>query len=312
MKKTKKHNQKGGKNKSIKYKYLITKNNFKNKNKNIPFICSPRQEQNNFTCFSKKALKKIIEQYNSNNNDKISVKESMNKHELWNNINNKLKSKCDTEYCWIKQRFLNTSSKSLNKYFKPKKPKKWSKNKNEWLTTIDIEDVLNQYEKKFPEFYFVGAVPIDFDKKLSLGECVINELCNISLKSLLNKNKNKIGVVFNLDKHDEPGSHWVSFFVDLTKDEIYYFDSYGVDEPQEVTELMNRLKEQGNKLGRNIKLFTNQTRHQFKNSECGIYSINFIVRLLEGENYKDISNNIIKDDEIERFRNIFFIDDEIN
>ena len=36
----------------------------------------------------------------------------------------------------------------------------------------------------------------------------------------------------------------------------------------------------------------NQTRHQFKNSECGVYSINFILRLLKGETFEFICDNI--------------------
>ena len=35
----------------------------------------------------------------------------------------------------------------------------------------------------------------------------------------------QIGIVFNLDKHDQEGSHWVSMFIDLKRDGIYYFDS---------------------------------------------------------------------------------------
>ena len=32
--------------------------------------------------------------------------------------------------------------------------------------------------------------------------------------------------MFNLDNHDEDGSHWVSFFCDFDRNAIYYFDSY--------------------------------------------------------------------------------------
>ena len=46
--------------------------------------------------------------------------------------------------------------------------------------------------------------------------------------------------------------------------------AYGFEEPKEVTILMNRLKEQGKHLGKDIELHTNKVRHQYKNSECGI------------------------------------------
>ena len=31
----------------------------------------------------------------------------------------------------------------------------------------------------------------------------------------MNNGKHKIGSVFNLDDHDEPGSHWVSLYMEL-------------------------------------------------------------------------------------------------
>ena len=39
----------------------------------------------------------------------------------------------------------------------------------------------------------------------------------------------------------------------------------------------------------------NNVQHQFKNSECGVYSINFVIRLAQGETFNDIVNNITKD-----------------
>ena len=37
---------------------------------------------------------------------------------------------------------------------------------------------------------------------------------------------NKIGVIFNLDKHDQSGSHWVAMFIDLENKFFFYFDSF--------------------------------------------------------------------------------------
>jgi hypothetical protein len=50
----------------------------------------------------------------------------------------------------------------------------------------------------------------------------------------------------------------------------------------------------------------NKTRNQFKNSECGVYSINFILEMLNGKTFDDIENNPIPDDDINKLRtNIF-------
>jgi hypothetical protein len=50
----------------------------------------------------------------------------------------------------------------------------------------------------------------------------------------------------------------------------------------------------------------NNIRHQFKHSECGVYSINFILRLLKGETFDHICKNITSDDEINECRPVYF------
>ena len=269
--------------------------------------CSPRTN-NSFTCFNKNALLNIIKSWNNNYyNDKISYSKYDGTSQLWSKLDKKFKKVCNEEYCWVEQKFVDKNNTDIKKSFRPKRPKKWKENKNEWLTTSDIEKVLKQYQNKYDKFVFIGPVPIDFDKEFGPGQCVINELCNINLKRLLQKGKTKIGIVFNLDPHDKPGSHWVSFFADFDKNGLYYFDSYGISEPNEVRILMERLKEQAKGLNKDMTIKVNNTRHQFKNSECGIYSINFIVKLLEGMSYDNYINHIINDDVMERNRTQYYI-----
>ena len=236
-------------------------------------------------------------------------KESDRLYNLWLLLDTKLKNICNDEYCWTKQKFMNKAKdKEILEEFRPEMPNKWKDNKNEWLTTLDIEAVMKQYEKKHNDFVFIGPVPIDFDKELHPGYCVINELCKINLNKLKNNGKNKLGVIFNLDPHDKPGSHWVSMYADFDKlNEINYFDSYGIKEPNEVTKFMNRLKEQSDAMGCKTNINVNNVRHQFKNSECGIYSIHFILKSLEGNKFEDLKNNIIKDDDMELNREKLFI-----
>lgn len=269
--------------------------------------CAPNNN-NSFTCFNKNALINIIKSWNNNyHHDKINYSKYDTSSQLWSKIDSKFKRICNEEYCWIEQKFIDKNNSDIKNSFRPKRPKKWQENKNEWLTTSDIEKVLKQYQNKYDNFVFIGPVPIDFDKEFSPGQCVINELCNINLKRLMNKKKTKLGIVFNLDPHDKPGSHWVSFFADFDKNEMYYFDSYGIGEPNEVRILMERLKQQAKFINKDMKIKVNHVRHQYKNSECGIYSINFIVKLLEGMSYDDYINHVIKDDIMENNRKIYYI-----
>ena len=70
---------------------------------------------------------------------------------------------------------------------------------------------------------------------------------------------------------------------------------------------MDRLKTQSKELGKETNIHVNNVRHQFKNSECGIYSIHFILKLLEGNSFENIKNNVIRDDNMEENREKLFI-----
>jgi len=291
---------------------FINNNNNNNNKKRTKFkkrLCAPKNN-NNFTCFTKKSIIKMLRSWNDfYENDKINFRDNDTLQTLWTNLDNKLKNICNDEFCWTKQQFMKNNDKEILDEFRPEMPLNWKSNKNEWLNTLNIEAVMKQYEKKYDDFIFIGPVPIDFDTELHPGNCVINELCKINLNKLIRNGKKKLGVIFNLDPHDKPGSHWVSMYADFDKlNDIYYFDSYGIKEPTEVTKLMERLKEQNDNINRvNTNLYTNNVRHQFKNSECGVYSMNFILKLLEGNTYKDIKNNIIKDEDMELNRSKLYI-----
>lgn len=267
--------------------------------------CAPGKKKYSFTCFNKKSLLKISKAWNKEHpNNKIPTKNKTGR-QLWDTINKKLRKKCSNELCWTKQNFI--KDKEISKNFKPKKPRSWNSNKFEWLSTIDIENVIKQYEDEYPNFKFIGAVPIDFDETYGLGSCIVNELCKIDLRKMILNKVFQIGIVFNLDKHDQDGSHWVSMFIDLKKDGIYYFDSYGSPEPKEVKKLAKRLLNQAKELGKSKMVYrVNDVRHQFRNSECGVYSINFIVEMLRGITFEEYVKDVIKDMEMNEKRDVYF------
>ena len=268
-------------------------------------ICSPGNKKYNFSCFDKKSLIKIARAWNKKHQqNKIVIKNQTGK-QIWSQIDKKLKKKCKNEMCWTKQNFVN--DRKLSNAFKPEKPRSWKSNKFEWLSTTDIENVIKQYEDKYPNFRFIGAVPIDFDETYGLGSCIVDELCKIDLRKMILSKIFQIGIVFNLDKHDQDGSHWVSMFIDLKKNGIYYFDSYGSPEPKEVKKLAKRLIHQSKKLGKSNMVYkVNNVRHQYRNSECGVYCINFIVEMLKGRKFEDYVNDVIKDLKMNEKREFYF------
>ena len=149
--------------------------------------CAPGKG-NNKTCFDQKSLSKIVSQWNNNNpDDKINI--NGNSNNIWKQINKKMSKKCNSETCWLKQDFIKKISDDLQGYFKPKIPKSWLKEKNTWLTTTDIENVIFQYEDAVKDFKFLGVVPIDFDYEYSVGKCIVDEICRLNIHKLKKKNK---------------------------------------------------------------------------------------------------------------------------
>ena len=263
--------------------------------------CAPnKQYKNNKTCFSHDSLKKIASAYNKkvNTSDKIEISSNIDK--LHHNISKKMNKICNGEICWTNQDFVKKLNNEDIDYltFKPEIPS----GKYQWLSTTDIKKVMIQYEKKFPNFIFVGPVPIDFDE-------IRTEISDIDLQKLKKKGINKIGIIFNLDEHYKSGSHWVAMYMEFSdnRNEINYFDSYGDMPDKRIQILMDRLIDNASKkLNTSITKNINTTRAQFANSECGVYSMNFILHMVMGDSFRETSENIISDDEMNKRRKLFF------
>lgn len=240
------------------------------------------------TCFSQKSLTKIAKKYNQfNPHDKIPLSKSKSK--LWHSIRERI-PECDTEKCWIKtpEWLSHGDKKDLMLDFKPPIPK----GKNDWLATEDIDEVIDRYEDIFPHFRFLGTFPIDFQD-------VIPEAIR-DLERLKRDSKVKqIGVVLNLDTHDQPGSHWVGVIIDRQKKTFEYFDSFADETPDEVYEFYS-------KHFPSYDLLENDITHQRENNECGNYSINFLVQRMSGRSFDDVTKDVIRDQEMNKKRPEFF------
>jgi len=226
--------------------------------------------------------------------------------QIWNELKEKM-STCNKEDCWLNQiHDIDVRKKIQIDSFAPTQPKEWKKNPNEWLSNFDIINVLIQYEKTYKNFYLIGPTPIDFDtrpKELE-GQCVWEELCKFHLDKLFNDGKRKIGIVFNLDKHNQSGSHWVSLFIDLDEKFAFYMDSAGNKIPKEIEELFKRIYSQGLEMHPplKIKFYENSPiEHQMGNTECGMYTLYFIITMLTGETEGRKFNNV--NEKIHFFKN---------
>ena len=219
-----------------------------------------------------------------------------------------MKNTCNRESCWMKQKWAkNKLDKAIkNKTFAPTQPNVWKKKPNEWLTSIDILNVMKQYEDKYNDFDFLGPSPIDFDTHKMHGECIWDELCKFSLKKQKDEGKKRIGIIFNLDSHDKPGSHWVAAFVDMYKKHIYYFDSYGDRTPSKIKTFVKRIQKESKSFGKKYKFSVNKKRHQYSDSECGMYCLHFIIELTKGTPFNKFQKIRYTDDLMTKLRNVYF------
>jgi hypothetical protein len=193
--------------------------------------------------------------------------------------------------------------------FAPKAPDSWKRNPTEWLTSTDITSVMKRYEAKYPQFEFIGPAPIDFDSPDSTRRgCVWKELCEFSVKDCIERDKMQIGIVFNTDPHYKSGSHWIAMFVDLKKGFIYFFDSNGQPCPKQIDVLRKRIQSQAEDTGNVLEYKSNVgTRHQQKNTECGVYCLYFISSLLTGKHGVDtFTSKKFRDQVMVKHRRVFF------
>jgi hypothetical protein len=187
---------------------------------------------------------------------------------------------------------------------RPKAPKEWALDRSEWLSSEDIDAVEKNYVQLFPDYEYLGALPIDFDLKSDTGKCLISTLCSLNIKDLAAKGKHRIGVVMNTDPHDGPGQHWVAVFCDIRPElefpRMTYFDSYAYTPEPEIQKLMARWKEQWT--DGSMQLTYNKLRHQYRDSECGMYCVYFHYACLLEIPMEDR----IPDDVMNGFRDMLF------
>lgn len=272
--------------------------------------CAPGLDFESGSCIGLPVLIEMATAYNNSNpNNKIKFYdrlETLNpkkyKKYLLQEIKNRFKNVCDGQICWTQQDFIDkmddTLRLELDKFtFRPKGPQ----GKFQWLSTVNIDDVMMQYENILPNFEFLGAVPVDFDDLKNLG------IKDLNYEKLVKKGKTKIGIIFNLDEHWKSGSHWVAGFANLKRGEVYFYDSYGSRPPERIRKLLRRFARKSEELfGIRCDAKYNKIRHQYGSSECGVYSINFLLSLLNGDSFEDICNSKTPDKEVNKLRSTLF------
>ncbi len=257
----------------------------------------------NLSCFSDIQIVEICKAYNKYTQGKLcfnkkcihpkEIKITTNFEDNYKQLYNRLKSLDKKENKWILMDFIeNIPSKKIKeqiyKYtFKPIGER--------LLTTSTINNVFNQIQKTktFPNFKYYGTLPSDFFTLYpSELETINNELL---------KKKGYVSIVFNLDKHNEKGSHWVVVFIDIKKKQIEYFDSLGKPSISYIKRFILYVVDK-----HQFNFIWNKVKHQKQNTECGVYCIFFIIHRLLGYSFEYFQLLNLNDNYIKKYRNILF------
>jgi hypothetical protein len=261
--------------------------------------CSPYNDRfykKHKSCFSKKQLIIIATAL------KLKFNKNITKITLWQHINDHmLQCKHGDEHCWLEQ----TGNIITNSHV-PIQPTDWNTNPYTWLTNFDILNVMTQYEEKYTSFKFIGVFPIDFAETYGFSSCISTELCNFDLSKF--KKYNSFACVFNLDKHYQSGSHWVTIFFNTNKRSknygFYFFDSVSSKIPKEILNFGISIKKQMN--DRDFELHQNVVRKQFQNTECGMFSLHFVTECLKNKSFHTIINAKYYDQDVHKLRKKLF------
>ena len=220
--------------------------------------------------------------------------------------------KSGEEHCLLDRAPLDDAvKKDLRKqYLRPRRPKAWNDDPDMWLDNFNILHVMKQYQVAYPWFKFIGVFPIDFSApdpyvKTEKPKCLYNELCDMNLTSEYEDGTRGIGVIFNLDPHFKGGSHWVGLYInlkDIKKPKISYFDSYGYKTPALIARLMRSFTLQIP----SCTLAYNARRFQYGNSECGMFSMYFIVCMMNDIPFDEFCKDAVNDGMMLELRQILF------
>jgi Ulp1 family protease len=97
--------------------------------------------------------------------------------------------------------------------------------------------------------------------------------------------------------------------MDLKKCQIEYYDSYGSAPEELIYKFMYGFAEKLDKYyggNKKIVLDFSRVRHQYGGSECGMFSMVFLIQRLQGYSIKDIEKQKITDKFVNDLRFVMF------
>lgn len=187
------------------------------------------------------------------------------------------------------------------------------------LNNTNIDETMRRWALVFPEFHPCPFAMMDFDRT---GEA----FAVLDFGRILAGGASCVGCVVNTDNSTGPGKHWVAVFVDCRPEPpkpwtVEYFNSVGRPPPKAMVGWMARTRAALEQLraGRQrrggaaptgaapvLSVAVTDVDHQTSQTECGLYSLFYIRRRLEGTPYSFFQGVRIPDADMSTFRTHIF------
>ncbi len=267
--------------------------------------CAPLRSDRVGSCFDAKELEVLAKAWNHTKAGQSTpvvipspeTQEEVRRLTLHANLQARFAKHCNkNEACWLDNTELNESLQQLapemyraihQSILRPK----GMPGSHDWLSTTEIDNVMTQFEPLFPDFKYIGCFPSDFfrlNPREFPGEVVLRYP--------------KSALVFNLDSSKQPGSHWVAVFFEshagnLT---IEYFDPTGKPPNRNIKQFLDTPPLDA------AEYKESTYKHQKGDTECGVYSLYYIIERLMGRSFTDSSKHRITDEAVNRFRLFLF------
>ena len=279
---------------------------------------------NKISCFDYDNLKTISLAYNKymlKHNSKNYIQQSIINSQNFELLLKELKGKlgCKDDLCILKHSFLQkiNNQEIFYQRFKPEGPLN-----RDWLSNWNIDQEMVRFQNHYNCLLYTGTVSIDFNQKkmYNIYKNVFHEKSHYNKMpcfyyytnqcTVKNDNKiNCIATIYNTAKRSDPGQHWIATFIkktDYNTIQMYFYDSVGIKPPKVLDQFLYYLRK---KLFKNYKIEKkyNNVQHQYKNSECGVYCIDFIDNMTSDSNSFDTYiDKKTADDAMNEKRKLYF------
>lgn len=220
---------------------------------------------------------------------------------------NKIKDamNCSSESCVIKNpefiKFAKLSNvdKILDEFFKPEGPA----TNFGLLSNFNIDDVLDQFEERFPGFLHIPFQMRDFEK-------IGTQLAVVDLAKEFRNGKKSFGVVLNTDWSTGGGIHWYCLFgfYDGKQVQLEYFNSSGKEPLPETQAWLLKTKHYLEKQMKVPVKIHYSTGIVFQNDDhsCGVYCLMYLWLRLEGISADWFNSENFGDKVMHKARKILF------